>query len=277
MNLGQFGFNQKGNSYISGSFVGASTISNRRALMNRASVCCSRDFMYGCECATGATGPSGTNGSDGATGATGATGPSGSVNLQQATYYANISSSTSDLISNVFNISNLSTSNFFGTNNYFTIRYTYTSFSADLLTYYSSTGNMMIFPQRINNVPNVDGTTTFFGYDPGTVNQYNFNNNIAGLSATFNFVDPTFTPYNRQYFNGCPTQGLNSGYASAPNSLYLSGFSTTTSGDSSCTYNINILSPGGASSWNYEMTLEVMQNPYDSSTTITLLPSYSLP
>jgi len=271
MSLGQFNFNQKGNSYISGSFVGASTISNRRAILKRATSCCPQDSLL---CPTGATGVQGPSGSDGETGATG---PSGSINSQKANYYSNISVSTPAQISNAFTISNLSTSNFFGTNNYFTIRYTYTSFSADLVTFYSSTGTMMIFPQRINNVPNVEGTTSFFGYDPQTVNQYNFNNNIAGQSTSFSYIDSVFTPYNRQYFNGCPTQGLNSGYASAPNSLYLSGFSTTISGDCSCTYNITLFSPGGTSSWNYEMTLEVMQNPYKSSTTVTLLPSYSSP
>jgi len=192
--------------------------------------------------------------------------------VTSVTYYANMPyTSNGILIQNLITVSGLSTANFYGatSNNYIAVRYTYTSFSADLSTVVSSTGELMLFPSRITGAPT--GGRSSSGINTG--NQiYNINNSINGVAA-FNAGFNSYTPWNRQYWCSAPAQGQNSGYVGAPNTIFMNGSATTTVSN----FGFNLYPPVAGEAWNYNITLELMANAYSSTCPVTFLPSYSTP
>jgi hypothetical protein len=196
-----------------------------------------------------------------------------------ATYYQNVGNAITQVyLNNLIQITNLSVSNFYGTNNFITIKYTYISYSSNQTIFISSTGTLMLYPQRISGTVPIQGSNVSFGGGNGTsvITTYNINNNLNG-STTFNTVDPIYAPYGRQYFNSAPTQGLNSGYISQPNSLYMNGTAFTSGGITSTYFGFNLINPSlpTTSAYTYTVELELVQNPYPSAT-ITLLPSFTV-
>jgi hypothetical protein len=199
----------------------------------------------------------------------------------RGTYYQNVGINITQVyLNNLIQISNLGTSNFYGNvNNFITVRYTYTTFSASQL-FFSSTGTLMLYPQRISGTVPAEGGggNAFFGGGNGTtiITSYNINNNINGSTA-FNVIDPLYCAYGRQYWNSAPTQGLNSGYVGQPNTLFMNGTAFTSGGITSTYFGFNLINPGYPSltTFNYCVELELVQNPYPS-VTVTLLPSFSI-
>jgi len=199
--------------------------------------------------------------------------PAPAAAVTKVSYYQNLVAGTGAwTIINAITISGLSTANFYGatSNNYFAVRYTYTSFTADLATIVSSTGELMFFPSRITGAPLAVGNTTYFGTVANN-QSYNVNNSINGITA-FNAGFNSYTPWNRQYWCSAPAQGQNSGYVGAPNSMYLTGSATS----SVSNYGFNLFAPAaGGGAWGYSLTLEFMSNAYLTSCPVTFLPSYS--
>ena len=199
--------------------------------------------------------------------------PAPAAAVTKVSYYQNLVAGTGAwTIINAITISGLSTANFYGatSNNYFAVRYTYTSFTADLATIVSSTGELMFFPSRITGAPLAVGNTTYFGTVANN-QSYNVNNSINGITA-FNAGFNSYTPWNRQYWCSAPAQGQNSGYVGAPNTMYLMGSATS----SVSNYGFNLFAPAaGGGAWGYSLTLEFMSNAYLTSCPVTFLPSYS--
>ena len=193
------------------------------------------------------------------------------------TYYANMAaSSTSAILTNLLiTINNLSTQNFYGTtfNAFFAVRYTYTSFSGDLSTVVSSTGELFFFPSRISGAVYPTGQNHYFGTGANT-SSYNINNSINAVTA-FNAGFNSYTPWNRQFWVTAPAQGQSSGYVGAPTTIFLNGSDIGQTTTSTASYGFNLLPPLVGQAWNYSITLELMVNPYSSTCPVTFLPSYS--
>ena len=201
----------------------------------------------------------------------------GQVNTAvSATSFSSVSGSTQVNYtvdtSNTINITGISNQNFFTTaglptNNYILIEYKFIQFDNLLATIYSSTGTLMLFPQRIGSYT---GSGQFGQYSQPTLyKQYNINNGINGNTA-FNDVNATYSPNNRQYWNCCPAGGQNSGFSTTPTSFYING--STTSGDvaggGNASYGFTMTPISSTTTFNYNLSFNVIYNPFPSTIVI---------
>lgn len=226
--------------------------------------CCSVPGPPGIQGPVGPVGPQGLQGGIGATGSKGDTGPMGPTGIAEPyinIYSGEVPSSISQLIyNNSIVFSNIVP--FINTDNFANVRYTIQLFTVDHTTIYSSSGILMIFPQRISGATGVSGS---FGMT-GTAT-YNINNAIGPTNTTaFNYVDATYCPFNRQYFS---IAQLDTGYSWAPANIFMNGYYD---GISTAYIGFKLIAPQTSplSNWYSNIYLEVITNPFPSTVSITL-------
>jgi len=173
---------------------------------------------------------------------------------------------------NSINIIGISNANFFTsaglpTNDYILIGYKFIQFDNLLTTIYSSTGTLMLFPQRIGSYTS---TGRFGQYaQPTLYKQYNINNGINGNTA-FNDVNATYSANNRQYWNCCPAGGQNSGFSTTPTSFFVLGttLAGNTAGGATASYGFTLTPISTTTTFTYTLAFEVVYNPFPSTIVI---------
>jgi len=164
----------------------------------------------------------------------------------------------------------MSNSNFFNSGiantNYIMIEYKFIQFDNFLATIYSSTGTLLLFPQRIGTYT----TAGSFGLQSQTAlyKQYNINNGINGVTA-FNDVSAVYAPNNRQYWNSCPAGGQNSGFVTTPTSFFINGTATASNiSGSVASYGFTLPPISSTSTFTSTLTFNVIYNPFPTTITI---------
>ena len=210
--------------------------------------------------------------------------PSSPLQSAKAQFYYNLPAGTTSTfaLQECITITGLAVGIFFSStyvpnNNFITVRYTYQSFSADLSTGYSSTGDLMLFPLRIaGQIPYPIGPE-FFGYPPSKA--YNICNTVGNppsvpYSSAFNMTSQGgLCDYGIPYWNSAPAQGQNSGYADLPTTLYMTGSADGTG----ASFGFSLFQPVVNVGWTVSFVLEVLTNPFPYSVGVALLPSVFSP
>jgi len=201
----------------------------------------------------------------------------------KAQYYYNLPAGTTSTfaLQETIAITGLAVGNFFTStyvpnNNFITVRYTYQTFSADLATVYSSTGDLMLFPQRIaGQVPYLG--PEYFGYPPSK--DYYICNLVGRppafpYSSAFNMTSQGgLCDYGIPYWNSAPAQGQNSGYPDMPDTIFMTGSANGTG----ASFGFSIFQPVPNVGWTVSFVLEVLTNPFPFSVGVALLPSVFAP
>jgi hypothetical protein len=303
MRLGRFSFNQN-SAYISGSYVGASNISNRRAKISRASACCSQDYLYcsgilerlaflqseidNIQSSLAYYVPinGDTTINDVKTFTVVPRSSSlptrnddlvnklyvdsfiapRSINIQNLSVPAN----TTTLLNNSIQITGIDSADFFGTNAYIQIGYLFDQYTSNLVTKYSIGGELLLFPQRTTSSYATTSNSLVNNFTAGaSFETYNITNSISfGATPTTNsgYESAGPTGLQRFYWSSAPAAGQASGYPVLPNTFYLqSSWSNVTGTSGTAKFGFCILSPSAVIGSGFSLQLTLINNPFPNA------------